>query len=45
MMAACAVGVIALAFVPETAGASIRGREIPTTEIQTIPDGDAEARA
>jgi MHS family proline/betaine transporter-like MFS transporter len=29
MMASCIVGAIALAFVPETAGASIRGREIP----------------
>jgi MFS transporter, MHS family, proline/betaine transporter len=32
MMAACAVGMIALARVPETAGASIRGRGIPTRE-------------
>lgn len=29
MMAACAVGAVALAFVPETAGASLRGRGIP----------------
>jgi MHS family proline/betaine transporter-like MFS transporter len=29
MMASCIVGAIALAFVPETAGVSIRGREIP----------------
>ena len=32
MMAACAVGMLALARVPETAGASIRGRGIPTRE-------------
>jgi MHS family proline/betaine transporter-like MFS transporter len=29
MMAACVIGAIALVFVPETAGASIRGRGIP----------------
>jgi MHS family proline/betaine transporter-like MFS transporter len=29
MMASCVIGAIALAFVPETAGVSIRGREIP----------------
>lgn len=29
LMAACLVGAVALAFVPETAGASIRGTEIP----------------
>jgi MHS family proline/betaine transporter-like MFS transporter len=29
MMVSCVVGAIALAFVPETAGVSIRGREIP----------------
>jgi MFS transporter, MHS family, proline/betaine transporter len=28
-MASCVIGVIALAFIPETAGVSIRGREIP----------------
>jgi MHS family proline/betaine transporter-like MFS transporter len=29
MMASCVIGAVALAFVPETAGASIRGRGIP----------------
>ncbi|MCW4458479.1 MFS transporter [Microbacterium sp. MPKO10] len=38
MMAACAVGLVALKFVPETAGASIRGTEIPTTEVTVIND-------
>src|SRR5690606_11820669 len=32
MMAACVVGAVALWFVVETAGASIRGTEIPGTE-------------
>lgn len=36
MMAACVVGLIALKFVPETAGASIRGTEIPTAEIAIV---------
>ncbi|GAB2520266.1 MFS transporter [Paramicrobacterium agarici] len=42
MMAACAVGLIALKFVPETAGASIRGTEIPTTEIPIIDSGSSK---
>lgn len=32
MMAACAVGAVALVFVVETAGASLRGTEVPGTE-------------
>jgi MFS transporter, MHS family, proline/betaine transporter len=38
MMAACVVGLVALYFVIETAGCSIRGREIPTQE-HRIPTG------
>ncbi|WP_166981053.1 MFS transporter [Paramicrobacterium fandaimingii] len=40
MMAACIVGLIALKFVPETAGASIRGSEIPTSEIAVVGGSD-----
>ena len=29
MMGACAIGMLALHYVPETAGASLRGRQIP----------------
>ena len=29
MMAACVIGAIAIKFMPETAGASLRGTEIP----------------
>nr|WP_253377706.1 MFS transporter [Okibacterium sp. HSC-33S16] len=35
MMAACAVGFVALLFVPETAGASLRGTDIPRQEEPT----------
>lgn len=45
MMAACVVGLVALKFVPETAGASIRGTEIPTTEITVISDSDEPAKS
>jgi hypothetical protein len=38
MMASCVVGMVALYFVIETAGCSIRGREIPTQE-HLIPTG------
>ncbi len=36
LMAACVVGAIALRFVPETNGASLRGREIPGTVEEQI---------
>ena len=36
MMASCVVGLIALAFMPETAGASLRGRGIPGTAQQQV---------
>jgi MFS transporter, MHS family, proline/betaine transporter len=36
MMASCVIGAIALAFVPETAGASLRGREIPGLAPRTL---------
>jgi MHS family proline/betaine transporter-like MFS transporter len=32
MMVACVVGAVALKFIPETAGCSIRGTEIPSRE-------------
>ena len=32
LMAACVVGAVALKFIPETAGCSIRGTEIPSVE-------------
>ena len=32
MMGACAIGMVALVFLKETAGASLRGTEIPSLE-------------
>jgi MFS transporter, MHS family, proline/betaine transporter len=37
MMASCVVGMVALAFVPETARASIRGRGIPGIDTKPVP--------
>ena len=37
MMASCVIGMIALAFVPETARASIRGRGIPGIDTKPVP--------
>jgi MFS transporter, MHS family, proline/betaine transporter len=37
MMGSCVVGMIALAFVTETAGCSIRGREIPGVKVRPGP--------
>jgi MFS transporter, MHS family, proline/betaine transporter len=43
MMAACVVGMIALLFVRETAGCSLRGREMPGT-VASQPEGTAAIR-
>lgn len=37
MMAACAIGVIALVFAPETAGRSLRGRHVPGLRVAGPP--------
>ena len=37
MMASCVIGMVALAFVPETARASIRGRGIPGIDTKPVP--------
>jgi MHS family proline/betaine transporter-like MFS transporter len=42
MMAACAIGLVALYFVAETAGASIRGRGIPGVDTEPHPTALAE---
>ncbi|MFC0447165.1 MFS transporter [Rhodococcus jostii] len=42
MMAACGVGLVALYFVTETAGASIRGRGIPGIDTEAHPTALAE---
>ncbi|RZL78331.1 MAG: MFS transporter [Rhodococcus sp. (in: high G+C Gram-positive bacteria)] len=42
MMAACGVGLVALYFVAETAGASIRGRGIPGIDTEAHPTALAE---
>jgi MHS family proline/betaine transporter-like MFS transporter len=39
MMAACVIGLVALYFVIETAGCSIRGRRIPRREKETVTSG------
>jgi MFS transporter, MHS family, proline/betaine transporter len=43
MMAACVVGMFALLFVKETAGCSLRGREIPGTVAANQPEGTPAA--
>ncbi|QYD72541.1 MFS transporter [Paraburkholderia edwinii] len=43
MMAACVVGMVALLFVRETAGCSLRGREMPGT-VARPPEGTAAIR-
>ncbi|GAA1404476.1 MFS transporter [Glutamicibacter uratoxydans] len=44
MMAACVIGVVAVKFMPETAGASLRGTQIPdaldTGILATVPHGE-----
>jgi MHS family proline/betaine transporter-like MFS transporter len=46
MMAACAVGMVALRFTPETAGKSLRGTETPGhREVQRSPNPQASGTA
>ena len=40
MMAACVVGAIALRFVPETRGCSLRGRGVPSADASASPQRD-----
>ena len=49
MMASCVIGVIAVKFMPETAGASLRGTEIPdahdTGILATVPPAARSSRS
>ncbi len=46
MMGACAIGMIAMVFLKETAGCSIRGTEIPErTEDFAVADENAGVRS